>query len=350
MRQLEDKEFRIDSRIYYEITHRCNLQCTHCCNSERKEKESLTAAQIDRFQGMMSEYGVRNSVLTGGEPTLIRDFECIINVLTGYGNVLVTTNGTYYSAQEYEKLLERYPRLSLQFSLDGFSETSHDRIRGIGNFKKTTAVIRTLVKAGYSKRLGISCVLSKWNADEIVKKIEKAEEGGLGSIYFPRLIPSGRGRKNWDAIAPECEKEIEVELALLEIMAKEESSCLSVNRLSHFLASMQSEGGRCIPTLKVSPEGKVYPCPLCCDPRWSLGSLGDIENVSEIERRYGELSMGQFREREACGHCEEAERCPKNYCELCRFHSDSDKIPEEILDYQCEINKVYIKGFTEAGL
>lgn len=49
---------KFQNRIFYELTHKCNLKCKHCCNSTRNDMETLSSADIDQFQFIASQYGI----------------------------------------------------------------------------------------------------------------------------------------------------------------------------------------------------------------------------------------------------------------------------------------------------
>ena len=338
---------KFDNRIYYEITHRCNLSCIHCCNSSRKDAEKLSISEINQFQMMMAKYGITNSVLTGGEPTIRKDFESIVNILTRYGNVFVTTNGTYYPANKYIELLKEYSNLHFQISLDGFTDESHDKIRGSGTFEKTMNTISAIIDEGYSNRLHISCIVTKWNIREMYNMIQFAEKNKVGSLYFPRLISAGRGMENWHEIAPSLDDQKLFEMSVVQKLAKEENPIVCLNRFSHFVASYHMGKRKCALTLKIAPDGVIYPCLLCSDKKWSLGDVRSVERLEDIENRYNKISVDRFRDREECKICEIIDMCPQNYCEICKFNSDSSKISEEEMKYQCKINKIYIEGLLE---
>lgn len=339
---------KFSNRVYYEVTHRCNLKCIHCCNSEKRDKEILLASDIQKMQEMVGEAGITNSVITGGEPTLRKDFDKIVEILTRYGEVSVTTNGTCYKAQEYIKFLKKYPNLYFQISLDGFTKESHDRIRGKGAFEKTIQVIEGIIMNGFSKRLHISCVITKYNIKEVFSLIKYSEKNKIGSVYFPRLVSAGRGKENWEQIAPSLEEQMEFEVDILKKMSAEDNSLVSLNRLSHFVSSYSNLEQKCIPTLKVAPDGEIYPCPLCNEKRWSLGNIKSINSIQCIEKRYSENVVDQFRQLKKCKMCEMNKLCPQNFCEICKFNPDSKAISEAEMDYQCQLNKMYIKGLTEA--
>lgn len=89
------------------LTDRCNLRCKYCSPEEGEEPvhdsatgDYLSAAEISRLLRLFVGSGVRKIRLTGGEPTIRRDFGHIIDDLGEIGRGLdeplslgITTNG-----------------------------------------------------------------------------------------------------------------------------------------------------------------------------------------------------------------------------------------------------------------
>lgn len=103
---LIDRFQRKHTYLRVSLTDRCNLRCEYCMPEETFEgtdcpstqKNLLTAAEIQHIVGFLVELGVRKVRLTGGEPTIRKDFGKIIE---GLGQIArpnnvsmgITTNG-----------------------------------------------------------------------------------------------------------------------------------------------------------------------------------------------------------------------------------------------------------------
>ena len=87
--------------IRMSITDVCNFKCGYCLpNGYQVDKSDnrkfLHLEEIKRLAKCFSELGVRKIRITGGEPTVRKDFFEIIKVLkfeTGIEKVAITTNG-----------------------------------------------------------------------------------------------------------------------------------------------------------------------------------------------------------------------------------------------------------------
>jgi cyclic pyranopterin phosphate synthase len=82
------------------VTDRCNFRCQYCMPAEGlpwlERDDVLTFEEITRLVALLSELGVHDVRLTGGEPTVRRDFPRLAAMLAavpGVEDLSVTTNG-----------------------------------------------------------------------------------------------------------------------------------------------------------------------------------------------------------------------------------------------------------------
>ena len=101
MNILKDSFNRTFPYIRMSITDVCNFKCGYCLpNGYQKDKSDnrsfLHIDEIKRLAKGLSELGVCKIRLTGGEPTVRKDFFEIIKVLkdnSGIKKTVITTNG-----------------------------------------------------------------------------------------------------------------------------------------------------------------------------------------------------------------------------------------------------------------
>jgi GTP 3',8-cyclase len=82
------------------VTDRCNFRCQYCMPAEGlpwlERADVLTFEEIARLVRLLSELGVHDVRLTGGEPLVRRDFPALVAMLAaldGVHDLSVTTNG-----------------------------------------------------------------------------------------------------------------------------------------------------------------------------------------------------------------------------------------------------------------
>ena len=108
---LKDKFGRTFPYIRLSITDICNFKCGYCLPNgyqvdKKDNKKFLHLDEIKRLAKVFSKLGVSKIRLTGGEPTVRKDFFEIIKILKNDANinkVVITTNG--YHLDEKAKML-----------------------------------------------------------------------------------------------------------------------------------------------------------------------------------------------------------------------------------------------------
>src|SRR5438067_5388746 len=121
----------------------CNLTCRHCfisCSPHNHSFGFLDLATVRRVLEESVALGVKEYYFTGGEPFLNRDMVAILEWTLRYGPATVLTNGTVFKDDWLARLrqAEEASPYSLEFrvSIDGFTATTNDPLRGEGTFER----------------------------------------------------------------------------------------------------------------------------------------------------------------------------------------------------------------------
>lgn len=118
----------------WEITNRCNLNCSYCFVTQNSSRE-LDTDECKEIIDLLKIRGTRILSFTGGEPTLRKDLACLLEYAKEKGLItLLNTNGLIFD----ETLLDHLDSISL--SLDG-PEEINDKIRGKGTYQATMKII-----------------------------------------------------------------------------------------------------------------------------------------------------------------------------------------------------------------
>ena len=161
--------------VRWDITNDCNLKCLHCYTVENPGPD-LDYSKVLQIIRKLLSLGLQEINFAGREPTMRRDLPKIIKWCTRNNiRVNVTTNGTVLKREGFAALLQTGLNM-LVFSLDGVSDTTHDTIRGEGNFQRTMDSILTCLdyvsKKGISTKIGVNYTLQKVNAHEALSMID----------------------------------------------------------------------------------------------------------------------------------------------------------------------------------
>ena len=135
---------------------RCNLTCHHCFISCSPRNDNFGNLTLDDVRHRLKEsvaLGVKEYYFTGGEPFLNPQMVPILVETLQYGPATVLTNGTVLKDEWLQTLhdAEQTSLYSLEFrvSIDGFSSTTNDPIRGDGTFDRAMQGVQNLVACGF---------------------------------------------------------------------------------------------------------------------------------------------------------------------------------------------------------
>lgn len=289
----------IGSEIYIEVSSKCNLSCLHCCRSFISTCDEINLEEISRFHQILRGFGISSIVITGGEPSLHSQFIELVQTLSNDNRVTITTNGYSISPQVIEQLLRDIPLLFVQISLDGFSRESIDSMRGHGAYARILPLIESLIADGYSDRIGISMTITKINYNDVSRIIQFARSNGIASLHFPQLLPIGNALQNWDILALPLNKQLVIERELMryfnEDLGNASISINRINRIGQFL--LQGKSADCLlnPTLKISADGTIFPCPVTSNMKYAIGNICSISSVEDFLNKLS-IRLQSFRE------------------------------------------------------
>ncbi len=129
------------SWIVFHVTDRCQLNCKHCLRDPEKSANDLPLPLMARIMDEAREtYGCEHIGLTGGEPTLHPRFAELVDAIVDRDMTWhMISNGIRFDTKVIRLLNERPERqnaiTAIDFSLDGATVATHDRIRGEGSYR-----------------------------------------------------------------------------------------------------------------------------------------------------------------------------------------------------------------------
>lgn len=151
---------RPGSRLWIYTNFDCNLACDYCCvrSSPQTPRRALSLEQVRQLATEGAAAGVREILLTGGEPFLLPDLDELATECASRLPTTLLTNGMLFRGRRLD-LLRRLPRdVRLQISLDSANPDEHDRHRGRGSWDRAIAGIRTAVAEGFRVRVAATLV------------------------------------------------------------------------------------------------------------------------------------------------------------------------------------------------
>lgn len=171
--QFEDSFQRKFYYLRLSVTDVCNFKCTYCLPdgyqpAGRRSSSFLSIEEIQRVVNAFAECGTNKVRITGGEPSLRKDFTDIIHTVSstpGIKKVATTTNG-----YRMEKQVEQWKQAGLthiNVSVDSLDSRMFHQITGENKFIQVMAGIDKAFEVGYSQ-VKVNVVLMKdLNAQEL---------------------------------------------------------------------------------------------------------------------------------------------------------------------------------------
>lgn len=196
------------ARLVIELTNRCNLSCGHCFEERHAATGDLTFEILEKVCGEGKSCGIDQLSFTGGEPTIHRQFEEIIHRVSQAGYLFSFVSNGITFPKIYSLLLNRRSSfLGVTFSLDGAHETTHDRPRGKGSYRRVMRAISICVAKGLPFTLNM--VLTAQNRNEVKEMVRLAWQLGSAGVRFGHLMPSPETALRKLDLSPQERREVE---------------------------------------------------------------------------------------------------------------------------------------------
>ena len=246
-----------------ELTHRCPLQCPYCSNPLELERVNaeLTTAEWQDVMRQAGELGILQIHLSGGEPTVRKDLEDIVDVAakSGLYTNLITAGVTL--TRDRLKKLKDLGLDHVQLSIQDVDEENAERISA---YKGGLAKKRELGKwvREFDMPLTINAPIHRHNIKNLPRIIDFAVEMGAERLEVANIQYYAWALKNRAALMPtraEFMKSAEIveeakerlkgilvfDFVVPDYYAKTPKPCM---------------GGWGRGIMNITPSGKVLPC------------------------------------------------------------------------------------------
>jgi MoaA/NifB/PqqE/SkfB family radical SAM enzyme len=176
-------------RASWEINLGCNYACSHCYLG-LKEFAGLPWPDKARLLGMMRDAGVLWLQITGGEPTIDKDFADAYRLAFELGMMLtVSTNGSRLWRRDLLELFATLPPYRLVVSLYGATEAAYDGLtQRRGSYKAFRRGVAAAIEAKLPVRLNI--VVTDVSAAETRAMVALAEEWDVPHNVYTNMTPT----------------------------------------------------------------------------------------------------------------------------------------------------------------
>ncbi len=281
-------------RADIKLGYSCNSNCVFCGEAESRHLGDKSTAEVKRELAAIPA-GISEIVLTGGEPTIRRDFFEIISLASRlFGLVQVQTNARMFSYPEFAARASGLPNLQFFVSFAAPDPQTHDSLtRARGSFIQAVAGIKNLKSAG--KFVILNCVITKKNLPLLPELAVFASGLGIDQLQFSFVHPAGNALANYSDVVPRISDAAAALRPALDACDSKGLKCL-VEGIPPCL--LQGHEGKILelyyrharmspgaPELRLFGRGKAEGCAKCrhgqvCFGTWK--SYLDKEGVSEF--------------------------------------------------------------------
>lgn len=143
--------------VTWNITNRCNLQCSHCAlDFNNRPMKELSYEECKEIIDDLSNEKVFMISFSGGEPLVRRDFSKIIEYC--YSKKITTvlaTNGLLLTESLIRDFI-KHGMTAIALSLDSINQSENDAIRGAGTYNKILKAMKLVTDSGMNLLLSIT--------------------------------------------------------------------------------------------------------------------------------------------------------------------------------------------------
>ncbi len=312
-----------------EITNRCNLRCRYCSHftSAGDVDEDLRTSEWLRFFEELNRCAVMDVCLQGGEPFIREDFKTLVEgIVKNRMRFSILSNGTLITDEIVQFIAATGRCNSVQVSIDGSIETTHDAFRGKGSFFKAISGLKSLMK--YRVPATVRVTIHKQN----VRDLEAVSALLLDDIGLPAFSTNsashlGLCRQNAEQVQLTAKERSLAMQTLLKLtqkyngrisaqagpLAEARGWLQMTDALDKGLENIPGRGfltgcGGFMTKMAVRADGVMLPCGLI--PNMALGRINK-DDLKEVWQNHPELN--RFRARR------DIPLSDFDFCQGCRY-------------------------------
>jgi len=243
--------------MWFELTEKCNLECTHCYMNASPRLPLLGAIQPEKWMSLIEEgssLGCRKIQFIGGEATIYPALPELINCASnqGFEYIEVFTNGVSFSKELKKTFVDS--NVCLAFSFYSNDPVIHDKVTKLpGSQTKTLKNMKWALAQGLDVRANVVRTPdNEHSADETVAFLSQL---GIIGVQNNKTLRAGRG-----------------------------ADFVKGQAIKDKLCGFCWRG-----TLCITASGQVYPCPISRDKmvghvRDGLGAIVNSEPLSAFRQ------------------------------------------------------------------
>ena len=321
------------SAVYFILTNRCNLSCTHCCADalDLNSVDDLDTYSIFKLIDKVAALNPENIVISGGEPLVRDDIWEIMEYIKERcsSTIEIMTNGLLINENNIDYFKRYFDSASI--SIDGVDEESCKIIRGSNVFNKVLKKIQLLKNHDFNK-ISLSAVLP--NNYQLIEEFKKLNQD-LGTDAMVRYFSyKGRAGENLNLITQEMNKYLKSR-NMEERKITEWCSYFPEDKKDICIGGCS--GGESV--LTIGSNGEMYPCNLLMDQKYSLGNMLEIEDINSYMNNmntHSNRGYKAFVDLKLCNNNKCKSCSVKDFCWNCPAECDDILSKDDIFKERCD--------------
>ncbi len=324
---------RIDylSVVYFNITKRCNYNCSYCYSVHENSTMSLEDAKL--FLDKLDKLNMRSIAFIGGEPFCHPEFHELLKLCLARENmddISIITNGSLINKEYID--LYKDPRVTMQVSIDGINESTNAPTRGKGHFEPVFENVKYLSENG--ARVLVKKVITRDNIEDSVEYYDFYKKNGIDAGFF--MI-----KKVEDSAKPTT---AQLRKLLDAVYVRESGDIYRTFEIVNFADNLLFENrgfpvmhcGAGINALSVLPNGDVFPCVKKEFEEFKITNLHDDNALAAIRaNRQRILSEDLVINKSECEKCPDKFDCgggcraEEKEGNICKYNCDYFRFAKE---------------------
>ncbi len=249
--------------ILAELTHRCPLQCPYCSNPVELERQrgELDTATWQRVIKEAAELGVLQIHFSGGEPTVRKDLEQLIETANAEGLYCNLITAGVLLTKDRLLALKAVGLEHVQLSFQDSDPANGNVIGGYpGGHERKLAVAALIREVGLP--LTVNIVVHRQNLDRLEDMLALAERFGAARVEVAHVQYYGWALANRAALIP-SRAQLDAANMVVDAARDRLAGSMVIDYVVPDYYARRPKacmGGWARRFLNVSPSGKVLPC------------------------------------------------------------------------------------------
>ncbi len=170
--------------VFWNITYACNYHCGICfTDSGESMPDELTTREALETVDKIHHAGIRDLILSGGEPFLRKDVLDVLEHMAKFGiSVRIASNGSLLDPTTLQRLRDETLTKSFQISLDTVDADFYAQFHGtsVANFKSVLENLSNIQKLGFHTTISVR--LTPQTLAGIPRLLDFASQEGIATV------------------------------------------------------------------------------------------------------------------------------------------------------------------------